>query len=89
MVTHILVTVVTILFLVALGIAAYRISEKAGYPGFFGLAMFVPVFNIVLLVFAAFAKWPVEKRVDQFLEERNKALRDLRELRGESSAAIQ
>ena len=89
LVTHILLTVGSILCLVALGIAAYRISEKAGYPGLVGLAMLFPVFNFVLLMFAAFAKWPVERRAEQFLEERNQALRELRELRGEASPANQ
>ena len=72
-----------LLFIVAVGVAAFRISRKAGYPGLFGLGVFVPLLNLVVLFFAAFAKWPVERRAEQFLEERNQALRELRQLRGE------
>lgn len=37
----------------------YKIFSKAGYPGFLGFGMFVPVLNIILVLFLAFGDWPV------------------------------
>jgi len=36
-----------------------RICSKAGFPGALGLLMFVPIANIVLPLYIAFAEWPV------------------------------
>lgn len=49
--------------LVLLVAAAYvyptwRICQKAGYPGWLGILMVIPVANLVLLYFLAFAEWP-------------------------------
>ena len=40
----------------------WRICAKAGYPGWFGLAALVPILNILLLFFLAFADWPALRR---------------------------
>jgi len=34
------------------------ICEKAGFPGWYGLAALIPILNIALLFFLAFADWP-------------------------------
>jgi hypothetical protein len=37
---------------------AWRICSKAGFPGALGLLIIVPLLNIGLLFFLAFAEWP-------------------------------
>ncbi|QDU11870.1 hypothetical protein V202x_52950 [Gimesia aquarii] len=36
----------------------WMICSKAGFPGWIGLAILIPVLNIALLMFLAFAEWP-------------------------------
>lgn len=43
---------------VVLAIPMWRICVKAGYSGWLGLLALVPVANLVLLYFLAFASWP-------------------------------
>ena len=42
-----------------------RIVQKAGYSGWNILWMFVPVANLVMLFVFAFAKWPIEDKVER------------------------
>jgi len=39
-------------------IAFWRICSKAGFPGALGLLMVVPIANVVLPLYLAFAEWP-------------------------------
>jgi len=39
-------------------VAFWKICSKAGFPGALGLLMFVPIANIVLPFYIAFAEWP-------------------------------
>jgi hypothetical protein len=39
----------------------WKICSKAGFPGVLGLLMFVPIANIVLPLYIAFAEWPALK----------------------------
>jgi hypothetical protein len=39
-------------------IAFWKICAKAGFPGPLGLLMLVPIANIVLPLYLAFADWP-------------------------------
>lgn len=39
----------------------WRICQRAGYSGWLGLLILLPVLNLLLLYFLAFAEWPVEK----------------------------
>ena len=48
-------TVISILVL----IPYWFIFKKAGFSGFLALLMFVPVINIIMLYFLAFARWNV------------------------------
>ena len=43
-------------------IVFWKICSKAGYPGPLGLLMLLPVANILLPIYLAFADWPVLKR---------------------------
>lgn len=36
----------------------WRICARAGFPGWLGVLVVVPVANLVLLYFLAFAEWP-------------------------------
>jgi hypothetical protein len=40
-----------------------RICSKAGYSGWLSLLVLVPIANLLLLYFLAFAEWPLERRV--------------------------
>lgn len=39
-------------------IPAWRICQRTGYPGFMGILILVPLLNLALLYFIAFANWP-------------------------------
>jgi len=39
-------------------IAFWQICSKAGFPGALGLLMLVPIANIILPLYIAFAQWP-------------------------------
>jgi hypothetical protein len=41
----------------------WKIFSKAGYPGWLGLGMFVPLINLFLLFYFAFADWPILKGI--------------------------
>jgi hypothetical protein len=42
---------------------AWRICFKVGYPGWLASLLFLlPIANLVLLHFLAFAEWPLERR---------------------------
>ena len=43
---------------------ATRICAKAGYPAWLGALAVLPVLNVVLAFFLAFAKWPIERRLE-------------------------
>ena len=37
---------------------SWKICEKAGFPGWYSLAVFFPMLNVFLLYYLAFASWP-------------------------------
>jgi len=76
-------TVLAVAILIYTGVALWRISSKAGFGGCLGLAMLLPLVNLIAMGILAFAKWPVEERAERYIQERNTLLRELRELRGE------
>lgn len=42
-------------------IPAWRICQRTGYSGWMGLLILIPLANLALLYFIAFADWPAEK----------------------------
>lgn len=42
-------------------IPVWRICQRAGYPGWLGLLILIPMVNLALLYFIAFANWPADK----------------------------
>ncbi|MDX1801033.1 MAG: hypothetical protein R3303_08910 [Marinobacter sp.] len=47
---------------VVMVIPAWRICQRIGYPGVMGILILIPVLNLALLYFIAFADWPVDKK---------------------------
>ena len=42
--------------------AAYKVVQRAGYPGAWAFILLVPVVNLVMLYVFAFADWPALQR---------------------------
>lgn len=49
------------LMAVAAVIPLWRICTRIGFPGWISLAALIPLANLLLLYFLAFAEWPREK----------------------------
>jgi hypothetical protein len=45
--------------LIVLAIAFYKLYQKAGFSGAIGLLMIVPVVNLGVALYLAFAEWPI------------------------------
>ncbi len=43
-------------------VAFWRICAKAGFPGWYGVAVVIPMVNVLLVLFLAFAEWPLERK---------------------------
>ena len=53
-----------VLFMAVIAVLPFwMISSKAGFPGWISLAILIPVLNVILLFFLAFAEWPALRRV--------------------------
>ncbi len=44
-------------------VAYWRICEKAGFPGWYGVAVVIPMVNVLFVLFLAFAEWPLERKL--------------------------
>ncbi len=44
-------------------VAFWRICAKAGFPGWYGVGVVIPMVNILLVLFLAFAEWPLERKL--------------------------
>jgi hypothetical protein len=53
---------VTIIALVVI-FPFWMIFSKAGFPGWLALTMLVPVLNVAMLFYLAFAEWPIHRTV--------------------------
>lgn len=42
-------------------VPVWRICQRVGYPGWFGVLILIPIVNLVLLYVLAFSEWPAEK----------------------------
>ncbi len=53
---------IIILFFILIPLLVFRpIAKKAGYSGWWALAMVIPLVNLIMIWVFAFATWPVEK----------------------------
>jgi membrane-anchored protein YejM (alkaline phosphatase superfamily) len=41
----------------------WKIFSKAGHIGAIGLLMWIPLVNIILLLYLAFSEWPIHKEL--------------------------
>ncbi len=41
------------------------LMAKAGFPGWYGVAVVIPMLNLLLVLFLAFAEWPLESWFDK------------------------
>jgi hypothetical protein len=57
--TSIVVLVLFAVTLIVLAIVFYKLFTKAGFNGALGLLMLVPVVNLGVALYLAFAEWPV------------------------------
>ena len=60
------VIVMTVVMVALAVVPAARICGKAGFPMWLGILAVVPIANVVLAFFLAFAKWPIEKELEGF-----------------------
>ena len=44
-------------------VAFWRICAKAGFPGWYGVAVVIPMVNVLFVLFLAFAEWPLERKL--------------------------
>jgi hypothetical protein len=49
-----------------------KIFSKAGYSWALGLLMLIPLVNIIMAFFLAFADWPVQREVRRLRQEQEK-----------------
>jgi hypothetical protein len=72
-----MVVVASVLAYVLLLIAGMRLAERLGYRFLWGLGFGVPVLNLLILCYFAFAKSPNEERLE-YLERELALYRDRR-----------
>lgn len=65
-----LVFLMGIVFFIILLFPYYKIFIKAGYPGYYCLAMLIPILNIVALFYLALAEWPIERELKDLKAKR-------------------
>ncbi|EMP54692.1 hypothetical protein ACFQGA_01730 [Marinobacter koreensis] len=53
-----------LLIAVFIVVPVWRICQRAGFSGWLSLLTLVPLVNLGLLYFLAFAEWPIDKRTD-------------------------
>jgi hypothetical protein len=56
------VTLVLVAMILAVAFPAGRICRRVGYPAALGILAVVPLANLILLWFIAFAEWPARTR---------------------------
>ena len=63
------ILMVTLITAVTMVLPMWFICTKAGFPGWYSLAMLIPCVGFLLLFFLAFAEWPafIERRSDESL----------------------
>jgi hypothetical protein len=59
---------VVLVFLAGIVLIWERIFSKAGYSAWLGLTGFIPIVNIIMLVWLAFADWPVRSELMRLRE---------------------
>lgn len=61
---------IIISFILMLGIIpAWLIFSKAGFPGWYSLAIFIPFVGWLVPFFLAFANWPVRQELEELKKQ--------------------
>ncbi len=55
--------IIVLLFLISAW-PAWRISERAGFAGAWGLLIALPLVNLIVLWLFAFSRWPIDRRTE-------------------------
>ena len=66
-------TIFVVLFVLILAIiqivAFCKIFSKAGFSWALGLLMIVPIANIIITLYLAFAEWPIERELSSYKQQ--------------------
>lgn len=54
-----------LIILLIIIVPLWKIFSKAGYSGGLSVLMLIPGLNLLMLLFLAFSKWPVEAKLEQ------------------------
>jgi len=54
--------IITLIFTVLTILIFWKIFSKAGYSGWLSLTMLIPIVNLVVLLYVAFAEWPISRQ---------------------------
>lgn len=54
----------SIIALIFVVISLVKILSKAGFSGIFVILLFIPIVNLLALIFFAYTKWPIELKID-------------------------
>ena len=59
-----------VLFITVIQILAFcKIFSKAGFNWVLGLLMLVPIANIIMFFFLAFAEWPIQRELRSYKQQ--------------------
>ncbi|MFZ0428330.1 MAG: hypothetical protein WAO20_09450 [Acidobacteriota bacterium] len=58
------IVVITVIVLLPLFVFS-RIFSKAGYSGLLSLLLYIPLVNVIVLVYFAYTEWPIEKQLKE------------------------
>lgn len=64
---------VSLIILAIMTLIFCKIFSKAGYSWALGLLILVPIANIIMPFYLAFADWPVQKEVRQLKQQQGKS----------------
>lgn len=64
-ITSVVILGLFVVTLVVLAVVFYKLFQKAGFAGVLGLLMLVPVVNLGVALYLAFAEWPVLTELSQ------------------------
>ena len=58
------IVIITVIVLLPLFVFS-RIFSKAGYSGLLSLLLYIPLVNVIVLVYFAYTEWPIEKQLKE------------------------
>jgi uncharacterized membrane protein len=60
----IIIAIIAFISIVIVILPYWKIYSKAGFSGWLSITMIIPILNIVMLFYLAFANWPVLKNLN-------------------------